>query len=176
MLAERVYKLIIHTTTTAANFFILKNSAFLHRNLLGDNDEVFFFKNYPCQVLPNYLDDLYIIKLSYHFYEQFYTLAFQRQRRDFAEISLHHFLTIILVLFSYNTNYIPFGAAVMLVHDVTDTAVSIFKITVDITHTWFQAFTYFIMFISWIYLRLYIFPVHIMTKLISEITPESHIV
>ena len=64
----------------------------------------------------------------------------------------------------------------MLVHDVTDTAVSIFKITVDITHTWFQAFTYFIMFISWIYLRLYIFPVHIMTKLISEITPESHIV
>ena len=76
MLAERVYKLIIHTATTGANFFILKNSTFLKRNLLGDHDEVFLFKDFPCQKLPNYLDDLYVIKLSYHFYEQFYTLLF----------------------------------------------------------------------------------------------------
>lgn len=48
MLAERVYKLIIHTSTTIATFTVLKNSVYLHKNLLGDQDQPFFFANYPC--------------------------------------------------------------------------------------------------------------------------------
>jgi hypothetical protein len=48
MLAERVYKLIIHTATLISMFFILKNSSYLHRNLLGDQDSVAYFANYPC--------------------------------------------------------------------------------------------------------------------------------
>jgi hypothetical protein len=48
LLAERGYKFIIHIVTTIMLFWILKNSNFLHRNLLGDQDPVFYFKNYPC--------------------------------------------------------------------------------------------------------------------------------
>jgi hypothetical protein len=136
MLAERVYKLIIHTATTIATFTILKNSSFLHKNLLGDQDPPLFFANYPCQKLPNYLDDLYVIKLSYHLYEQAYAVIFQSNRKDFAEIFFHHMLTIFLILFSYTINYTAYGAAIMLIHDITDNIVSIFKLSVDITQKW----------------------------------------
>ena len=159
MIAERVYKLIMHTVTTVALFAILKNSRYLPKYLLGDYQDPQYWENYPCQVLPNYLDDLYVIKLSYHVYEQIYAMGFQYNRRDFAEISLHHIFTIFLVLFSYMSNWLPYGSMIMLIHDITDTIVSIFKLTVDITPTWVQATSYGLMFFGWVYFRLYIFPV-----------------
>jgi hypothetical protein len=54
---------------------------------------------------------------------------------DFPEYFLHHFLTLTLVGVSYSLNELPVGAAVMLLHDVTDLGMSICKITVDITPT-----------------------------------------
>lgn len=114
------------------------------------------------------MDDLYIIKFSYHLYEQVYAVIFQSGRRDFAEIFLHHMLTILLIFFSYSVNYTGFGASIMLIHDITDTIVSLFKLSADITRTWFQAFTYFLMFSGWIYFRLYILPMHLMTSLYQE--------
>lgn len=56
-----------------------------------------------------------------------------RKRPDFPEYALHHFLTFTLILFSYVLNYLPIGAAVMVLHDVTDLGASIFKLTIDVT-------------------------------------------
>jgi hypothetical protein len=46
---------------------------------------------------------------------------------------LHHFLTFTLILFSYVVNYLPVGAAVMILHDVTDLTTTIFKLFCDVT-------------------------------------------
>lgn len=164
LLAERVFKFFIHLGTTIMLFWVLKNSNFLQKNLLGDHENIAYFKNYPCQKIPNFMDDLYIIKLSYHLYEQMYTLIFQRERRDFPEIMLHHFLTLVLILFSYSVNFMPMGAVVMLIHDVTDLVVSVFKLCVDICSHTVQFCVYGVMFVSWIYFRLYIFPVYIIQQ------------
>lgn len=99
---------------------------------MGDQVDPQYFNNYPCQKIPNYLDDIYILKLSYHVYELLYTIGFQRDRRDFPEYILHHTLTLVLVLFSYIINFLPIGAVIMLVHDVPDVLISLFKITSDI--------------------------------------------
>jgi TLC domain len=56
-----------------------------------------------------------------------------RRRADFPEYLLHHFVTFALILFSYALNYMPIGAAVMILHDVTDLGASIFKLTIDVT-------------------------------------------
>jgi hypothetical protein len=58
------------------------------------------------------------------------------------------------------------GAAVMLVHDVTDLSVSIFKLLVDVTHYVIQFSAYFQMLGFWIYLRLWYFPFHIIGTII----------
>jgi hypothetical protein len=82
---------------------------------------------------------------------------------------LHHFLTAFLIYFSYTLHQIPIGSIVMLIHDVTDLSVSVFKIFVDVTHYTLQFSAYFQMLFLWIYLRLYYFPIHIIRMILIEI-------
>lgn len=118
--------------------------------------------NYPCQPLPHYLDDFYLIKLAYHVFESINVLLFHRGRHDFSEFLLHHIVTITLVGFSYVTNFIPIGAVIMLVMDTTDIFVAFFKLTVDFNDI-LERPGFLSMFFSWIYLRLYIFPFYQIT-------------
>jgi hypothetical protein len=43
-------------------------------------------------------------------------------------------MTWSLIFFSYSLNMLPMGCIVMLVHDVTDLGVTLFKLTIDVTH------------------------------------------
>lgn len=101
-----------------------------------------YYHNYPCISYPHYLDDFYVFKLSYHLYELFYSVVFQRKRSDFPEYFFHHLMTWSLIFFSYTLNMLPMGSIVMLVHDITDLTVTIFKLTVDIVPLWIQWITY----------------------------------
>ncbi len=82
---------------------------------------------------------------------------------------LHHSLTAVLIYFSYLLYFLPIGAVVMLIHDVTDLSVSVFKVLVDVTHYVIQFTAYFQMLFLWMYLRLYYFPVHIIMKIVRDI-------
>jgi len=73
--------------------------------------------------------------MSYHCFELINTILFDKKRSDFPEYVLHHFLTFILILFSYVVNYLPVGATVMILHDVTDLTTTIFKLFCDVTPT-----------------------------------------
>lgn len=81
------------------------------------------------------MDDFYIIKFAYHFYECIVVTLFHRDRHDLAEHVLHHIFTIVLVGYSYVTNVIPIGGVVMLIMDWSDIFVAMFKLTVDVTET-----------------------------------------
>lgn len=110
--------------------------------------------------MPNYLDDFYIIKFSYHFFECLLATLFHRKRYDFSENFIHHILTIVLICYSYCTNVIPIGAVIMLIMDSSDIFVSFFKLTVDVSPR--LQFAMFVgMFVSWIYLRMWFYPVHL---------------
>jgi very-long-chain ceramide synthase len=164
MMAERMYRLFLYLAFTLLGLWILKQGNFLHRYLLGSESNPQYFTNYPCQVLPRYLDDFYVIKFSYHIFEIINASLFHRDRRDFSEFLLHHIVTIVLVGYSYGTNVIPIGGAIMLVMDASDVLVAVFKLTVDAyDHLQFPAFL--MMVAGWVYFRLWFYPVY----LISEI-------
>lgn len=114
-----------------------------------------------------------MFKLSYHLYELFYTLFLHRARPDFPEYVLHHLMTFSLIFFSYSLNKLPIGAAVMILHDLTDLNVTIFKLTVDITPVFVQALFYGSMIVSWVYFRLWYFPVHVIYRLHEECYEEG---
>lgn len=135
VISERVFRFFVYSSTTLALFWSVKQSNYLHKNLTGTEAHPHFFINYPCQTVPRFLDDLYVIKLAYHFYEAILTLAFHRNRRDFAEFMLHHLLTIALVSYSYFTNCLPVGSIVMILMDFTDIFVAMFKMAVDVNET-----------------------------------------
>ncbi len=135
MLGERIYKLMINLFCVLSIFLIMRREDcdFMDIRVGGRTERPLYFKNYPCQKLPAYLDEFYLFKLAYHLYELGYTMLKQRQRPDFPEYMLHHFMTWALIFFSYSVNMIPIGAAVMILHDVTDLTVTIFKLTIDVT-------------------------------------------
>lgn len=114
------------------------------------------------------MDNFYLFKLSYHFYELGHTLVLDIKRIDFVEYVLHHFLTFTLILFSYSVGYLPIGAAVMILHDVTDLGASIFKLVVDITPTFVEVTGYLLMLVPWIYFRLWFFPLHVIGRILEE--------
>ena len=109
-----------------------------------------------------------MFKISYHLYELVYTLVLQRKRPDFPEYVLHHMMTWSLIFFSYSLNMLPIGAAVMILHDVTDLLVTVFKLTVDITPVFTQIGVYIAMIVSWVYFRLWFFPSHVIKRLHEE--------
>lgn len=163
MLAERIYRLVVSVTFLTLLYKILlqEDCNFLHVMLGGNMDVPLYYTNYPCLKIPNYLDDFYIFKLSYHLYELVYTLVFQRSRSDFPEYLLHHLMTWSLIFFSYSLNMLPLGCIVMLVHDATDLMVTLFKLTIDVTHISVQFIFYSSMLVSWVYFRLWFFPIHL---------------
>jgi len=132
MISERMYKLFIYTISSIGIYFVIKRGNFLHTALTGDKENPIYFENYPCVRIPHYLDDVYVLKLSYHLYELCYSVLFHRERRDFPEYILHHVITMVLILFSYSLNMLSMGSVLMFISDFTDLFVCIFKICADV--------------------------------------------
>jgi TLC domain len=122
--------------------------------------------------LPAGLDNFYVVKLSYHFYELGHTLVLDRTREDFPEYLLHHVMTFALILFSYCNMYIPIGAAIMFVHDFSDLVITIVKMVADNTHKHIEHVAFAVHMVTWIYTRLYVFPFHIIYSLYREVYVE----
>lgn len=135
-----------------------------------------YFENYPCQELPIYLDTYYVFKLSLHLYELMYACIYYTGRYDFPEYILHHIFTLVLVLFSYSINFLPIGAVIMFVHDFTDTFVCICKLSSDVTSMSTEMTTFSMMFMSWIYYRLWFFPNFLIKNYYREVYNSSHFV
>lgn len=158
MLGERGFKFFIYLISTFVLFTILKDSTFFHKYIGGNTDEALYFSNYPCQIIPPFLSDFYCFKISYHLYELMFALIYHYERVDFPEYLLHHILTLTLIVFSYTVNFLPIGAVIMYVHDLTDLFVCLFKLTCD-THSHRVQYSLFVcMLVSWFYFRLCFFP------------------
>lgn len=133
MVAERMYKIFVYTISSVGILFVLKKGGYLHILLLGDQEDPQYYTTYPCTKMSSLLDDVYVLKLSYHLYELIYTLLYFRDRRDFPEYILHHVITLVLIIFSYSLNLLTLGSVIMFLTDSTDWFVCLFKLTVDIT-------------------------------------------
>jgi hypothetical protein len=170
MMGERVFKILMNVFCVTVLYKILAGDDcdFLNVYAGGRIENPLFFYNHPCQKIPKNLDSFYIFKMSYHSYELIYTIIFDMKRTDFPEYMLHHFLTFILILFSYTLNYLPVGATVMILHDVTDLTTTIFKLFVDVTPMFLQILSYILMTTTWVYFRLWFLPMHIIFQVIDE--------
>lgn len=172
--SEKVYKTFIYMIFSIMLFFVLKQSSFLDVLFMGNEANPQYWINYPCQPIPNYLDDLYIVKLAYHGYDMLEGLIYHRNKRDFSEMTIHHIVTVSLILFSYATNYLPYGSIIMLLHDVSDVFVSAFKSSLDVASPPTFITTYVLMVVSWIYFRLYYFPFKALTNFYNTFTTTDN--
>ncbi|XP_077176028.1 ceramide synthase 2 [Paroedura picta] len=77
------------------------------------------WEGYPIQTLLPSQYWYYVIELSFY-WSLLFSVASDVKRKDFMEQIIHHVATIILITFSWYTNYIRAGTLVMALHDASD--------------------------------------------------------
>lgn len=160
--ADYMAKFLIHSAMNGYLAYMMKDTNFYHWSLGGKASHIELFDDFPCHKLPDYLLEFYVIKLSYYSIELIYTLTYNNDKPDFGEMMLHHFVTIILVFFSYSSNFIKLGSLILLLHGISDIWVANMKVVYEISSQKSLVVAYFLMLLSFAYTRVYVLPFIVM--------------
>ena len=90
-------KTATHIITTAAVWWIIKDFEELDTMLGGSNSNPNYWKNYPCQTTPKYLNEFVIFKMGQCAYDTIYSFYHKWGRKDFTEFILHDIFTTGLI-------------------------------------------------------------------------------
>jgi ceramide synthetase len=96
----------------------------------------------------------------------------EERRKDYLEMMFHHIITITAVILCYNHNEWAIGMVVLVVHDASDIILDLMKMTnylkLEESHGAFTTEILFVLntYVSWPYLRLYVFPIWIIRSII----------
>lgn len=102
------------------------------------------------------INKYYMIESAQHFYTLIEHLFFLPRQKDFSEMALHHLCAMAAILFSYFTNQVAFGAAILLIHDYADIFIYLTKLMRDlqIGKSWMIDVSYLMVFLSFIFPRI----------------------
>ena len=117
---------------------------------------------WPAVELTPYLKEMYCIQLGTHLYSFLHQIIMRRKDKKFFEYVLHHGVALLLILYSYCTNFINTGSIVLLTHDVSDILIVLARGYGDFSFKNKKMLNaiYITAFSIWCYSRLYAFPVY----------------
>lgn len=127
---------------------------------------------WPLQPISNAIDYYYQVELGAYIHQLLWT---EVSRSDSVEMIIHHLATILLIVFSYLTNFTRIGASILLLHDSSDVFLESAKVFVYISKTkhgkWASKYcdTLFALFaVSFFISRLIIYPRFLIYSLVYE--------
>lgn len=130
--------------------------------------------NYPVE--PPSLDVTWYYWLSMgHYIHLFCAAFFDVKRKDFAEMIIHHIVTLLLLSFSWMVNFTKIGALVLAVHDGCDVFLQLAKLFNYMHFRTLTNLTFAVFAITFFVCRLIIFPGRIIyTCLVWTVTTGGY--
>ena len=93
----------------------------------GSADCSIMGRKWPHTFLDDQIRWYYMVQMGHHLHNLLVHLAHKHARGNWYELALHHYATIIAMLFTYFTNYEDCGLSVLLAHDVGDIFINLGK-------------------------------------------------
>jgi len=110
---EGFWRGMFYTVACFVGYYTLYDEPYL-----WDNTEV--YNNYPFHKMTDKVQWYYFIKLAFYASLSITGVLFDVARKDFWEMQLHHWTTMLLMVGSYSCGLHRIGALILLVHDVSD--------------------------------------------------------
>ena len=117
-LHESLWYTLWHSLSFAVNLRILLASSWL-KKFVFDFDYSSLYRDFGSHALDADTRFYYTCSLAFWTSCMFY-LGIETRRKDFAQMVIHHILTVSLVAISLHYNLHRFGLVVLLLHDVVD--------------------------------------------------------
>ena len=156
------YKSVYFFFAVIAGWYVSKDAPWYPKVLLGHGDRSLIYKGWP------YIDNSSFPNLSYYmmiqlgFHAHILVIHFtEPPKKNYIEMLLHHAMTILLIVLGYFFNMHSGASMTLLIHDVSDIFVSAARAMMDTNYKRTMLFFYICLMVSWGYLRLYVFPSHI---------------
>jgi hypothetical protein len=110
---------------------------------------------------PNFIVVYYLFELAFYVHSMYAHVVIETRRSDFWEMLAHHFLTFLLIGFSYTTYCYRVGIVILVLHDTSDVFFECGKILSYLQRDQSGDVVFVGWVISWLLLRLYMFPCYV---------------
>ncbi|XP_060584378.1 ceramide synthase 5-like isoform X2 [Ruditapes philippinarum] len=116
------------------------------------------WKGWPTLDVPREIYWYYMVELSFYWCLVFSMLT-EHKRKDFNQMIVHHIATILLMSFSWATNFVRIGCIVLLTHDAADFPMAAAKMMKYSGHKKACEFFLGVFIVVWVLSRLIYYPV-----------------
>ena len=162
------FKLLHFISIVIFGYHTLNNTSYLP-SVLGGHGTVqkCFDAQYPYHSASNELRYYVLLQFSYHLHSMIMH-TFSQRRNDYIEMMVHHSAAVFLVLFGWLHHLVRIAMLVAFTHDIADIFAYAVKCSVDTVHTKLTFAIYCGLMATWGYTRLYVYPVHLISAVITE--------
>mmetsp|Transcript_56715 Transcript_56715/g.51035 ORF Transcript_56715/g.51035 Transcript_56715/m.51035 type:complete len:385 (+) Transcript_56715:19-1173(+) len=161
---ESVFKVTVVSSIAMYGFYVvnIKHDFFMnHRSI---------WPKYPDQEpyrqeTDNWLLYYYILSIGYHTQRTLFQFH-NPGRKDFVALVIHHWSTIILLIFSYLASFLRTGSLVLFIHENSDIFLESAKLCGYTSFSFGSEFFFVLFVLSWVIMRLWAFNYKILYEII----------
>jgi ceramide synthetase len=155
--------IIYYSFTTLLNLYLFRDQFFFPTFLGGSGNgecsQILMYLPYTPHI--PYAQRFYMFQLGGHIYSTIHEIMYKRKEPKFAEMILHHGMTIFLISYSYLTNNLAIGILVLYTHDPGDVFLALVRMYNEVKSKNLRLLDIFygLFVFVWVFFRLTSFPI-----------------
>ncbi|KAI9319785.1 TLC domain-containing protein [Dichotomocladium elegans] len=147
--AEQGYSVLYYSISFSCGLYVMYHSPWW-------KDTSYYWRDYPVTDYDKSFKYYYLVQFAF-WLQQIFVLQIEAPRKDYRELVLHHINTLLLISLSYCCNFTGVGNAVFVYMDCPDALLALAKALNYAAPGFFCNLTFFIMMVTWVYTRVYLY-------------------